>query len=241
MSAADADALLHTIKQVAREEMGHVKHNTLGYVSAYDVDTHSVRLVVPSFRVRGPSGELEAYQTDWIPLGTPWAGDGFGDQVSPFAAAASPASPGAGEQVILQLIEEDNGFSVAGCFFFNTAYPPPGGIDPGERILKSQGGKSLKLGNDALVANEGSTPAAVEGSTVTHEHSLVALLTSLGSAIAALPTITPTALGAIFTAAAVPATVTDTAGSLAHGALTPAAVDSGAGAQDVLLPGPGDS
>ena len=125
---------------------------------------------------------------------------------------------------------------------YNQSYQPPGGVQPGERIIQGQGGKSLKWGQSALIANGGSTPVAVEGSTVTHDHTLTAFLTAFAAACTAAgsaPPLTGIALGEIISTLISPATgSTDTAG---NGGTTPAAVDVGQGAQDFHAPGPGGS
>jgi hypothetical protein len=247
-----ADELLHLIREVARTEAIPDVINTWGYVAAYDVDTHSIKAVLPTFRTTGPGGVLQPVVTDWIQLGTPWAGDGFGDQMAPYAASATPANPGAGEQVQIAIISGATGASYAPAMLFNQTYGPPGGIAPGERIIQSQGGKSVKFGIDQVIVNAGETPVAVEGSTVTHEHGLYSYNTVLAGLINDLSTLDPPittvaelipALVTIFTELAgtepVPASITDVAGNMEEGAVTPAAVDVGQGAQDFFAPSPG--
>ena len=219
----DADDLIHLIKQVARDEVGTPTLVTWGYVSAYDASTHSIRAILPTFRTPGPNG-LQAIQTDWIQLGTPWSGNGFGDQMSPYAAGATQSNPAGGEQVQISIVSTVTGASVATAMLYNQSYQPPGGVQPGERIIQGQGGKSLKWGQSALIANGGSTPVAVEGSTVTHDHTLTAFLTAFAAACTAAgsaPPLTGIALGEIIS--------------------TLIAVDVGQGAQDFHAPGPGGS
>lgn len=233
-----ADSLVHLIKQLARDEVGHQTFATWGYVAAYDVATHSIKAVLPTFRATGPNGELQPIVTDWIQLATPWSGDGFGDQMSPYAAAATPQDPSLGEQVQISIISSTTGASVATAMLFNTKYPPPGGINPGERILKSQAGnfvligqdqvqisadaKSVVVNQDDVVINGGDTPVAVEGSTATHDHGLATLIAAINTGLSAAASGTYTPVS--------PSIVT---------AETAAAIDAGRGAQDFLAPAPG--
>ena len=218
MSTIDADAVIHLIKQAARAEVGEIETLAIGYSSDYDDTTHSVQVVIPSFRVKGPNGEKQPYVSDWMPLGTDWAGAGYGDQVAPGETDATPENPGAGDQVLVLMIGNQTGFSAAGCFFFNAVNQPPGGVDPGERIMKSKGGKSWKIGNNALVGNGGSTPAAVEGSKVDLTTLIQAINTACTGVTGYVPILVPPTPGA-----------------------PTAAIASGQGAQDVLFPAAGGS
>lgn len=230
------DDLVRAMKQVARDEVGHQAIATWGYVSAYDSDTHSIKAILPSFRSTGANGELEPIETDWIQLGTPWSGDGFGDQMAPYAAAATPDNPAGGEQVQITIVSSATGASVATAMLFNTSFSPPGGVDAGERIIQSQAGKSVKWG-DKIIVNGGSTPVAVEGSTATHTHPLSALLNALETAVTSAAIPSGPAAGAVL--AATLATALTTLASTMNTDSKAAAIDSGQGAQDFVAPSAG--
>ncbi len=190
MTTLEADELLHLIKQVCRDEMGDGQRTTLGYISAYDSPTHQVKVMIPTFRTSDADGNPQPVVTDWIPLGSVWVGNGFGMQIAPYYAAATAANPGSGEQVQLVVIDDENGLSVAAQYFYNTTFPPPGGLQPGEALLQHQSGRSIKFtAGGKIVVNGGSTPVAVEGSGV----DLTALVAAINSACSSVSGFTPIA------------------------------------------------
>jgi hypothetical protein len=237
----EADDFVHLARQVAQDQLGVIQMATWGYIAAYDVNTNTVQLVLPTFRRADPNtGEPVPIVTGWIQLGTPWAGNGIGMQFYPQKCAATPQDPTQGEQVLVLVIERTTGVSVSACMLFNNPFPViDSSLQPGEGILKSGGGATLKLdASGNVIFQGGSTPVAVEGSRTTgHQHALTQLKAAIATYISANPTCglaTPptgatTDVGAdleTILAAADTDTQTDT-------------VATGQGAQDVLAPSAG--
>lgn len=232
------DALVHALKQIARDEVGPIIASTWGYVAAYDADNNLIQAVLPTFREMGQVG-LQPAVTDWIQLGTPTT---LG-QFTPQAVNATPANPTGGDQVLITIMSSQTGISVAACCFNNNSFPCGGNAAQGEHYLASLGGKSIKWGQDQIIINAGSTPVAIEGSQVTHHHTLDTFLTAFAAACTAAGSspLTGTDLGSIITALMSPpgvADITDTAG---NAGTTPSAVDVGQGAQDFFAPSAGGS
>lgn len=184
----EADDFVHLARQVAQDQLGVIQLATWGYVAGYDANTNTIQAVVPTFRKPDPlTGEPIPVVTGWIPLGTPWAGDGIGMQFSPKKQSATPQDPTQGEQVLILVIERTTGVSVSACMFFNNPFPViDTSLQPGEGIIKSGGGATLKLdANGKVILQGGSTPVAVEGSkTSGHQHGLAALVAAINTACA---------------------------------------------------------
>ena len=142
------DELAHQIKQAALQQSQEHRPFVYAHIASYDPKLHRVRCVVPSMRDAGNNPTV----TSWIPLGSAWAGNGFGFQVAPLGGATQQ-NPTAGEPVLLQLVERNYGVSVVASMIFNQVNLAPfPELQPGEMGAKHKSGSLLQFTNDGNVA-----------------------------------------------------------------------------------------
>ena len=65
--------MIETIKRVVAEMMNLQAKTQYGTISAYDADKHAVKVTL----------EPDELDTDWMPLGTVWAGNNLGAVFGP--------------------------------------------------------------------------------------------------------------------------------------------------------------
>jgi hypothetical protein len=246
MNDQDAIDQVAVFKMIVKDAGSRI-HAAWGYVANYDPATNQVQVTLPSYQqgwVPNNAAQNAPLVSPWMPLGTPYAGKSYGFE----------CYPDLNVPCLELVIDEATGSSLSAVLFHNNTFPAIGGLQQGECQLVSKAGKSLKFtAGGQTVFNGGSTPVAVQGSTVTHAHGLYAYNTTVAAALTSLASSPPAtiallipALAAIFTTLAgltpplTPTSVTDTAGAALTNA-TSAAVDSGQGAQDILMPSAGGS
>jgi phage gp45-like len=128
---SNADEITHLVKLLAGQESA-TKTFVYGTISNYDPNIHRVRVQIPSMRDENDNMTL----SPWMPLGTPWAGNGFGLQVAPKG----------GEQCVVLLITAAIGVSATAFMTFNNSFLPPlASLQPGEAILKHGTGSFIRL------------------------------------------------------------------------------------------------
>lgn len=227
--SSEIDQIVHLIKNLARDEIGHTQSSYFGYVSSYDKQTGAIQLRIPQLR----NGDNSEFVTPPIPLGTWMSGNGFGFQYWP--AVGTPCE--------MKVVSKDGGSSIAGVLLYNDKFLPPFAQDVNfsendfgfqhksgsygvffgsvitfsavDRLVlqNSVSNKNVTItaGTKPVVSvNGGSIPVAVEGSTVTHYHGLAALFSVLATEITTYTTANPpsgasmgtTDLAAIFAAVA---------------------------------------
>jgi len=147
MSGA-TDNFLHLMKQAAQQQQNEYAPFVFGHIASYDPKVHRVRLLLPA--VRDEDGN--AVLTPWMPLGSQWAGAGFGIQVAP-KGGATLKNPTAGEQCLIARIDRSQGFGAVLLMGFNQVNAPPfPDLAPGELGAKHESGSTLKFTKDGDVA-----------------------------------------------------------------------------------------
>lgn len=121
------EQLLNHARRVAAEVAARRAPLRHGTIDGYDPASHAVRVALQ------PDGTL----TDWLPLKTAWAGNGWGLFLA----------PSIGDAVELAFQEADGGVASVGWRFFNLAARPLP-VASGEAWLVHKSGASLKLTND---------------------------------------------------------------------------------------------
>jgi len=101
-----------------------------GIITAYDPESHTVKVQIQ------PTGE----ETGWIPLQSPWVGNGWG----------LVAGPVIGAVVVIEPDSFNIGNGVAAGQLFNDIDRPPA-VPSGEFWLVHQSGSLLKFTNDGQV------------------------------------------------------------------------------------------
>ena len=124
------DRLLNTLKAQGASQDQAAGVPRFGTVSSVDPATATARVMLQ------PEGVL----TGWLPLLSPWVGNGWGLVCSP--------SPGDQVLVLPQEGDAEHGLIVAACWS-SKATPPA--APPGEFWLVHRSGSSLKLQNDGAV------------------------------------------------------------------------------------------
>ena len=249
--ASDLAILMRNIAAEVSFGRGSPTYALFGRVASYDPTTDRTQVQVVHW---GPTQQDQLIIS--IPTSGEMKGDGYGDYFY----------PDEGTLCLVLLVERSTGDSISLQLLNDDVNQPPSWgsgiaakLTPGERIIWSKSGflarfnaaGKLQLGS----TSGGTTPVAVEGSSVTHNHTLVQFYAELATAIANYIIANPptaascglTDVAAIFAALAAPTPVpTDTAGDTTMpGVLTTAVVDTATegtgGAQSVLAPGPGGS
>lgn len=123
-------ALLNQMARQSQQSGAGVSLTQQGVVTAYDPTTYSVKVQLQ------PAGN----ETGWIPLSTPWVGNGWGMAAGPMLGAVVSVEFDSGNA--------SNGMSVGQ--FFNDVDRSPG-PPSGEFWLLHQSGSLLKFTNDGQV------------------------------------------------------------------------------------------
>lgn len=122
--------LMNMMAMRAQQSMGSFSGTRQGLISAYDPKEYAIKVSLQ------PTGE----ETGWIPLGTPWAGNGFG-----FAAG-----PMIGAEVEVDFDSGTIGVGMAGSQFYNNEDRCPG-PPSGELWIVHQSGSLLKFLNSGAI------------------------------------------------------------------------------------------
>ena len=130
-----AQKLLNTMRMWSNMATQNIAQTALGLVNAFDPSTYQVQVLLQEATEDAP-----ALPTGWIPLTSPWAGNGWG--------MFAPASPG---DLILVFFQDGNLQNpIAGMrLFFDGAQPLA--VQGGECWLVHQSGSCLKFNNDGTV------------------------------------------------------------------------------------------
>ncbi len=149
MRLFDQDELVQVIMQAAQQQAGAQESFITAFISSYDPGKHRVRCIVPSWLNPGTS---EYVQTGWVPLSTPWMGNGWGMQFAPFGGATQ-TNPTGGEQVKLCVYSFENGTYIADALLWSdkTAVALPT-LQAGEGILKHVTGTYIRFKADGSLA-----------------------------------------------------------------------------------------
>ena len=122
--------LLNIVKLHAIQAVNTRAFTKLGNIVGYDPNMYAVKVAIQ------PAGN----QTGWIPLLTPWAGNGWGM----FCA------PNLGDQVEIQFQEGDYDAPIS-CMRFYTDANRPLSVPSGEFWLVHKSGSMLKFHNSGLI------------------------------------------------------------------------------------------
>jgi len=122
--------LLNAMRREASNVLGDVALPSTGIVRSYDPNKYAVRLELQ------PQGNL----TGWIPLQTPWVGDGWG----------MFCPPTIGDLLEVAFLNGDIDSGVAGLRFYNDQDRPLS-VPSGEFWLVHKSGSFLKFHNDGSI------------------------------------------------------------------------------------------
>lgn len=138
----NTDELSHVIRQIAGQQQLEFRPVVYGHVSQYDPATHRVKAILPALR----DADTAPTETPWMPLCTNGVGNGFGLQIAPYGGATL-ADPTKGEQIIVGLFSHSSGQVICAAFgmTWNLAQVAPGGLEPGESILRHSSGSFTKM------------------------------------------------------------------------------------------------
>ncbi len=125
------DGLLNQARRVAQEAYGTGGASRHGIVDAYDPNAYAVKVRLQ------PDDTL----TDWLPLKSPWVGNGWG----------LFCPPSIGDAIEIDFQEGDGGVGTAGWRFFNDEDRPLA-VPSGEVWLVGPSGASIKLPGDGSIA-----------------------------------------------------------------------------------------
>jgi uncharacterized protein involved in type VI secretion and phage assembly len=125
------DSLLNTIRAQAQMSQGEKTGNRVGLITAYDPNKYAVKVKM------WPDTQESL---GWIPLASPWIGNGWG----------LVAGPSINDQVKIAFDREDQDAGVVvGRMYTDVDQPPP--VPSGEFWLIHKSGSLLKFHNDGTV------------------------------------------------------------------------------------------
>ncbi len=147
MAWAD-DELVNYIMHIANMAAKSFPPFLYAHISDYDPETHMVRVMIPALR----GANNAPFLSGWIPFQSAWVGSGWGVQFAPLGGA-SYENPDAGELVLVQVLDSDDGaYMVAQPYFTNKMLPPLVSIQAGEGIIQHKSGTYIYLKNTGDLA-----------------------------------------------------------------------------------------
>lgn len=152
-----SNELLSVINRAATRSAAKKKNVKLGYVTSYNPNTHAVRVrIEPESTANEKSGAGGVVESNWLPLATPYNGNGWGLIVPPNA----DPNPPYGDQVFIVWADDGQGLAVQGFFNDNERPFPassatPTGVDgtpvAGEYWLVHASGAHIVIKNDGTI------------------------------------------------------------------------------------------
>ncbi len=211
----EMDEVYALIQQAAQQQVNN-RVFEYGHIVDYDSTSHSVRVLLPNLVgpvKRDGTGNLP-YVTNWMPLMSPWVGNGFGMQVVPIGGANtdSPADYVKGEQVIVEFIDTEQGIMASASLYYSDRQQPPGNalmnnnaaMVAGETILQHQSGSYVYFKNNGdIILNPAPGQAVRIGTGVVDPvmlNSIIAKFNTHIHAVAGVITLPPD-VPSLFTAA----------------------------------------
>jgi hypothetical protein len=142
------DELVHLIRHIAGQAAHTHRPFIYGHIANYDPAAHKVRCIVPSMQ----DEEGNPLLSPWMPIGSPWAGAGYGIQIV-YMGGATIQNPTAGEQVMIGRFDQGWGVTAAPCMFFNNSHRPPAtnlpegapAAAPGDIFISNPSGTLLRF------------------------------------------------------------------------------------------------
>ena len=138
------ELLINQMKYFAAVSANQRMDTRWGTVKGYDPETYSVKLLL----------QPDEIETGWVPLLSPWAGNGWG-MICP---------PSIGDMCEMQFQEGhiDNGFACMRAY--NSLHVPPQDgdvVDPGSFLLQNEAGASFKFKVDGSVEIKSASGIAI--------------------------------------------------------------------------------
>lgn len=126
-----ADRLLNLMRGAAMGQSATRAESRKGLISAYDPSNYAVKVQLMP----------EGAETGWLPLASPWVGNGWG----------IVAGPSIGDMVDVHFQEGSPDAGSASLRYYNDEDRPPGACPSGEFWLAHSSGSLLKFHNDGSV------------------------------------------------------------------------------------------
>lgn len=159
----DSDIEIHHLGlQTNQERNQDLVFTTVGHISAVDPTTNKIKVIFPD-----RTNDNQVYmESNWIPLGTPVAGNQFGIQFLPYGGATindvsgtQQQSTTVAEQVIVTVIGRKRALYIASVQMFNKVDVPPSGYQDksgvaaqsGEWLAKHASGQYLYVSNQNVL------------------------------------------------------------------------------------------
>ena len=142
-----ADELRDQIKNAVEQQTNGYRSVVFGHIANYDPALGRARFIYPSF-TDGDTGDAGYVLSGWTPVGTAFAGPGYGLQCAP-VGGATPQNPTEGELCVLSFSEREYGVITAAHMLFNQVNTPPNpDLEPGEMHLQGKGGAMMTTKSD---------------------------------------------------------------------------------------------
>ncbi len=142
------DEMTHAMLHAAAQQSGSPLTAIPAFVASYDPSQHAVRCIIAPWVNAGYS---QSQMTGWVPLMTPWMGNGWGMQIAPFGGATQD-NPAQGEQIMLLVVNASNGSYIAGGYLYSSRSSPPNtALGAGEAVLQHETGSKLYFQSDGSV------------------------------------------------------------------------------------------
>lgn len=142
--------LAAVIKHLAEQQTHGFRVTVYGHVASYDPKTGRVRVVIPS-HTDGDSPDAGFVLSSWMPLGSGFAGNGYGIQVAP-KGGATTQNPTGGELCSVTYTERHYGVMAQAVMVYNQKNKVPNQkLEPGEMHIQGAGGwQQTSIANGSL-------------------------------------------------------------------------------------------
>lgn len=141
------EIFLNQFKQLANAERSNETYLKYGRITAYNPTSYTVRVMLYP----------EEIETGWLPIGTIWAGNGWGIYCGPLIDMPCKVS--------FQEGDLDN--AIVDCYVNLGAFRPIGGINSGELLLQHSSGSYIKFHNNGNISIHANAALEVTSPTVT--------------------------------------------------------------------------
>lgn len=124
------DDVMNAVRGEAERVAGRIAQTRLGIISSFDPDNYAVKVKL----------QPEGTETGWLPLSSPWVGNGWG----------LFAPPAMGDQVVVHA-QEGEGETRIACDRLYSDEDRPLKVDAGEFWLVHQSGMKIRLTNQPSI------------------------------------------------------------------------------------------
>ena len=141
--------LVEVLKSLAAEQVNQLMVAASGTVTSVDPSTYTAKVMIGALGI----------ETGWLPIGTIYAGPGFGFFALPQQGTIN--LPGTEVTIIFEMGNINAGKII--LFNYNDVDTPPAGLEPGDALFQHETGSKLWFKSDGSVELDASTVLRLAG------------------------------------------------------------------------------